>query len=98
MIATAGLTRNAGAQYIVDHYNELPRWMVFVHGHNSSEHMPDKVSVLRVSSLQSKAPSLYQQLQHHLYCSFRPGLATTSALTCLPVSSGCSQQGKGAAF
>ena len=29
---------------------ELPRWMVFVHGHNSSEHMPDKVSVLRVSS------------------------------------------------
>ena len=35
-------------QYIVDYYNDLPRWMVFVHGHNTSEHQPDKVSVLRV--------------------------------------------------
>ena len=35
-------------QYIVDFYEELPRWMVFVHAHNSSEHMPDKVDVLQV--------------------------------------------------
>ena len=43
-------------QYIVDFYDELPHWMVFVHAHNSSEHMPDKVSVLQVTLSAALAP------------------------------------------
>ncbi|KAK9805524.1 hypothetical protein WJX72_003293 [[Myrmecia] bisecta] len=34
-------------QYIVDHYDRLPDAMVFMHAHQKSKHMPDKVPLLK---------------------------------------------------
>ena len=59
-LALQAASNSAAMQYIVDYYNDLPRWMVFVHGHNTSEHQPDKISVLRV-----RYPQLVQSSQHH---------------------------------
>ena len=51
--ASHKVVRNMGEtaaylQYIVDHYDVLPKQMAFVHAHRKAKHMPDIVPVLQV--------------------------------------------------
>ena len=47
-------------QYIVDHYDVLPKQMAFVHGHRKAKHMPDVVPVLQVlPTLECRCYMLY---------------------------------------
>lgn len=56
--ASNRVVRNMGEtavylQYIVDHYDVLPKQMAFVHGHRKAKHMPDVVPVLQVRTMLS---------------------------------------------